>query len=91
MSKISENSRTVLEFVKSVDGKAKVTAANIAEATGLGVRQVNGIVTSAFQRKGLMERKEEEITLEDGTHDKVKFVYLTDAGRAFDPDQTEAE
>ena len=47
---------------------------------------VNGIVTSAFQKKSLMERVPAEIELEDGTHKAVKFIRLTDAGRAFDPD-----
>ena len=33
-----------------------------------------------------MERVPAEIELEDGTHKAVKFIRLTDAGRAFDPD-----
>lgn len=85
---LKENSRKVFDYVKSIDGQ-NVTAADIAEATGLEVRSVNGIVTSAFQRKGLMERIPAEIELEDGTHKAVKFIRLTDEGRAFDPDATE--
>ena len=85
---LKENSRKVFDYVKSIDGQ-NVTAADIAEATGLEVRSVNGIVTSAFQRKGLMERIPAEIELEDGTHKAVKFIHLTDEGRAFDPDATE--
>ena len=88
MAALKENSRKVFDYVKSVDGQ-NVTAADIAEATGLEVRSVNGIVTSAFQRKGLMERIPSEIELEDGTHKAVKFIRLTDEGRAFDPDVTE--
>lgn len=88
MAALKENSRKVFDYVKSVDGQ-NVTAADIAEATGLEVRSVNGIVTSAFQRKGLMERVPSEIELEDGTHKAVKFIRLTDEGRAFDPDVTE--
>ena len=88
MAVLKENSRKVFDYVKSVDGQ-NVTAADIAEATGLEVRSVNGIVTSAFQRKGLMERVPSEIELEDGTHKAVKFIRLTDEGRAFDPDVTE--
>ena len=30
-----------------------------------------------------------EIENENGTHDKVKYVVLTDLGRAFDPDSQE--
>lgn len=85
MAVLKENSRKVFDYVKNVNGE-NITAADIATATGLEVRQVNGIVTSAFQRKGLMERIPAEIELEDGTHKPVKFIKLTEAGAAFDPD-----
>lgn len=85
MAVLKENSRKVFDYVKSVNGE-NITAADIATVTGLEVRQVNGIVTSAFQRKGLMERIPAEIELEDGTHKPVKFIKLTEAGAAFDPD-----
>lgn len=85
MAVLKENSRKVFDYVKSVNGE-NITAVDIATATGLEVRQVNGIVTSAFQRKGLMERIPAEIELEDGTHKPVKFIKLTEAGAAFDPD-----
>ena len=82
---LKENSRKVFDYVKSINGE-NVTAADIAAATGLEVKSVNGIVTSAFQRKGLMERIPAEIELEDGTHKTVKFIKLTAEGEAFDPD-----
>ena len=85
---LKENSRKVFDYVKANDGK-NMTAADIAEATGLEVRSVNGIVTSAFQKKGLMERTPAEIELEDGTHKAIKLISLTEAGKAFDPDQSE--
>ena len=85
---LKENSRKVLDYVRSMRGQ-NITAADIAEATGLSTKQVNGIVTSAFQRKGLMERKPAEIELEDGTHRAVKFISETEAGMAFDPDAPE--
>ena len=81
---LKPNSKAVFEYVKENDG-TEMTAADIAAATGLEVKQVNGIVTSAFQKKGLMERVPAEIQLEDGTHKAVKFIRLTDDGRAFDP------
>ena len=87
---LKENSLKVFNYVKENDGK-NMTAADIAEGTGLEVRQVNGIVTSAFQRKGLMERVPAEIGLEDGSHKAVKFVRLTDAGKSFDPTAIDAE
>jgi DNA-binding MarR family transcriptional regulator len=79
MAALKENSLKVLEYVKEHDGK-DFTATDIAEGTGLGVKQVNGIVTSAFQRKGLMIR--EEVAVTGG---KVKYIRLTDEGRNFDP------
>ena len=82
---MKENSRKVFEYVKEHDGE-NMTAADIAEATGLEVRSVNGIVTSAFQKKGLMERIPGEVELEDGTHKAIKIIKLTEAGMAFDPE-----
>mgnify|MGYP002515893513 CR=1 FL=1 len=41
------------------------------------------------QRKGLGIRTPAEVELEDGTHRTVKFLSLTAAGMAFDPDATE--
>lgn len=87
---LKENSKIVFNYVKEHEGE-NITAADIAEATGLEVRSVNGIVTSAFQRKGLMERTEAEIELEDGSHKKVKFITLTAEGEAFDPEAEDAE
>lgn len=87
---LKENSKLVYNYVLE-NGDSNITAADIAEGTGLNVKQVNGIVTSAFQRKGLMVRTEQEIALEDGSHKKVKFITLTDEGKAFDPNATDAE
>lgn len=87
---LKENSRKVFDYVKAHDGE-DFTAKDIAAALDLAVQSVNGIVTSAFQRKGLMERVPAEIENTDGTHDKVKLIKLTDAGKAFDPDAEPAE
>ena len=81
---ISENSAKVLNYLKEVNGQ-QVTAADVAEALGLEKRQVDGIFTSAIQRKGLGVRTPAEIELEDGTHKQVKFLSLTAEGMAFDP------
>ena len=87
---MKENSRRVLDYLKSVNG-TNVTAADVAAALGLDKRQVDGSFTAAIQRKGLGVRVEAEVELEDGTHDKVKFLKLNDAGMAFDPDASEEE
>ena len=84
---MSENSKKVFDYVKSVDGVKDVTATDIAEVTGIPVKSVNGIVTMAFQKKGLMERIPAEETLADGTHKPIKLIRLTDAGKVFDPNE----
>lgn len=85
---LKENSKIVFNYVKDHEGE-NITAADIAKGTELEVRSVNGIVTSAFQRKGLMARNAAEIELEDGSHKAVKFIVLTDEGRNFDPEAKE--
>lgn len=85
---MKENSKNVLNYLKD-NAKVDLTAADVAEALGLEKRQVDGIFTSAIQRKGLGVRVPAEMTLEDGTHKPIKLLKLTEAGLAFDPDATE--
>ena len=87
---MKENSKKVLNYLKGIDG-ADVTAADVAEAIGLEKRSVDGIFTSALQRKGYGVRVPAEVELEDGTHKAVKFLQLTPAGMSFDPDAEDAE
>lgn len=91
---MTENSKLVFNFVKTHDGQ-DFTAADIAEATGLGVKSVNGIVTSAFCRHKDADKNEVPLMVrvpaeiedpETGLHKAVKFIQLTDEGRAFDID-----
>jgi hypothetical protein len=86
---LNEKSKKVFEFVKANQGE-NITAADIVEGTGLEIRSVNGIVTSAFQKKGIMERIPAEIEVTDAegkvSHKAVKFIRLTEAGLDFDPD-----
>lgn len=82
---MKENSKKVLEYLKKVNGQ-DVTSGDVAEALGLEKRQVDGIFTSAIQRKGLGIRTPAEIELADGTHKAIKLLSLTDAGMSFDPD-----
>ena len=90
---LKENSKIVYDFVKAHDGE-DFTAQDIADATGLSVRSVNGIVTSAFQRHKDKDKNEVPLMIrvpaeiqdpETGLHKPIKFIQLTDAGRAFDP------
>ena len=80
------NTKAVLEYLKSVHGEKDVTAADVAQALNLEVKRVNGIFTAALQRKKYGYREETEVQLDDGTHTKVKFLKLTDAGLEVDPD-----
>ena len=56
MAELKPNSKLVFDYVKAHDGE-DFTATDIASATGLEVKSVNGIVTSAFQKKGYMVRE----------------------------------
>lgn len=89
--KLTENSRIVYDYVKTHENE-NITAADIAEATGLTSRQVNGAITMAFQRHKeeidgekvevpLMKRIPAELEQEDGSHKAIKLIKLTDAGR----------
>ena len=69
---MKENSVKVLNYLKGING-ADVTAADVAEALDLPKKSVDGIFTSAIQRKGLGVREIAEVELEDGTHKQVKF------------------
>ena len=88
MAAMKENTRKVFEYLKAHDGE-DLTAADVAEALGLEKRQVDGIFTSALQRKQLGERIPAEREEEDGSHTKIKLLKLTEAGLSFDPDAEE--
>lgn len=85
---MKENSKNVLNYLKTNHG-ADLTSEDVANALGLEKRQVDGIFTSAIQRKGYGVRVPAEIQLDDGTHKAVKFLQLTDAGMELDPDADE--
>ncbi len=87
---MSTNSKMVFEFLKENNG-VDLTAADVAEALSLEKRQIDGIFTSAIQRKGYGVRVPGEIELEDGTHKAVKWLHLTDEGMALDLDAADAE
>ena len=82
---MKENTKKVFEFLRTVNGQ-NVTAADVAEALGMEKRSVDGIFTSAIQKKEYGIRVEAEVELEDGTHKKVKFLQLTESGMNLDLD-----
>ncbi len=85
---IKPNTRSVIEYLRSING-ADVTAADVADALGLEKRQVDGIFTSALQRKGYGIRVPAEVELEDGSHKAIKLLKLTQAGMELDLDAEE--
>lgn len=84
MAAMKENTKKVITYLQGLNDTDNVTAADVADALGLEKRSVDGIFTSAIQRKNLGIREEAEVELDDGTHKKVKFLRLTAAGRAID-------
>lgn len=73
---LSEKAQTILAHLQANVGTDE-TFVEVAEATGLEARSVNGTVTGLAKR-GLVERVSVE-----GIDKKV--IRLTDAGRTFDP------
>lgn len=95
--KMKENSKIVYEFVKAHEAE-DITANDIAEATGLSSRQVNGIITMAFQRHKDEDKNEvplmkripgEPTTDEKGKAVIPKYIKLTDEGRAITVEDAE--
>ena len=85
---MKENAKNVLNYLKEHNGE-DLTAADVAAALDLPKRSVDGIFTSAIQRKGLGVRTPAEIELDDGSHKAIKLLSLTAEGMAFDPDATD--
>jgi len=79
-AKFSDNAKAIYEVVTKGND---VTAADIAEETGLTTKQVNATVTFTFCKQGLMERVP-AFTEVDGNKKEVKLIKLTDAGKSVD-------
>ena len=78
MAKMSENSVKLLDFLKANADK-KMTADEVAAATGLAKATITGAFTS-FQKKGLGIREEAQIP---GAVE-VSFLAVTDEGKTVD-------
>lgn len=88
---MKENTKTVIKYLQSLEPNAHVTAADVAEETGLGVKAVNAIFNFSVQAKDLGARVPATIELEDGTTKEIKFLTLNAAGRALDCDAEPTE
>jgi len=84
MAAMKENTRKIFDYIKAHNSE-NLTAKDVAEAVGLTDKSVNGSFTS-FQKKGLGERIPVEVTDAEGKAKTIKYLRLTDAGMAFDPD-----
>lgn len=82
---MSVNTLNVIDYLKAHNGE-NLTAQDVADALEVDVKVVNGAFTSGIQKKGLGQRIEAEIELDDGSHKKVKFLTLTADGLAFTPE-----
>lgn len=85
---MKESSKVVFKFLQE-NPNGDYTAAKVAEELGLTTKQVDGIFTSAIQKKNFGYREEDEILCEDGKHKPVKYLRLNDAGKVFDVDSVE--
>lgn len=84
---LKPNALAIFNYVKEAQEAGKpVTADDIAKATGIPVKSVNGSITRPFQMNGLMVREPATITDENGKPKIIKFIKLTDEGLAFDPE-----
>ena len=83
-------------YLKEHDGE-DIIATDIAAATGLPIKSVNGIVTAALCRAGkdYAERIPGQVQVEDENGNKVwkniKFIKLTEKGRESTVESIEAE
>lgn len=75
--KLTEKSKNVFNYVKEY---GKVTTAEMAEHFGVNGRSISANVTD-LKKKGLVDRE----IVQDGEA-KLTYVFLTDEGKAFDPE-----
>ena len=98
---MKENTKTVFNYIKAHEAE-DITASDIATATGLEVKSVNGIITSALigtgknkANKDYVERVPGYVTVtnDEGVEltKEAKFIKLTDKGRESTIESIEAE
>ena len=82
---MKDSTRTVFEYLKKTKGK-NLTADQIAAATGLTKKQVDGVFTMAIQKKGYGTRIPAQVQDKDGNYVNVKYLTLSDVGYLVDLD-----
>lgn len=91
MIMMKESTKRVITYLQGLDADDNVTAADVAEALGMEKRSVDGVFTSAIQRKELGTRVTATVELEDGTPKIVKFLKLNDDGMKLDVNAEDEE
>lgn len=86
---LKDNTRAVWQYLKDNNG-SNMTLDDIAAATGLTAKQVNGCVVGlqrvTDKKPAYAFRTPAKIQLADGTTKEVKFIALTEEGLALNPD-----
>lgn len=80
MAALKENAIRIMEYLQEHDGE-DLAAIDIAAALNIEIKSVNGTLTALDRHRKYIVR--EEVAVTGG---KVKYIRLTDEGRAFDPD-----
>lgn len=86
---MTANSKRVFEYLKEHYGE-KITHQQIVADLGVGSSTVSGSV-NGLCKKAMAQRTEETSMDENGKTITVKYISLTDAGLAFDPDAEPAK
>lgn len=89
---MTDNAIKVFNYIKENEDK-NITAADIAEATGLNKKSVDGTITMSLYRYKdanknevpLAVRVEGGVEVVNGKPKVIKYIKLTDAGREFVP------
>ena len=82
MAAMKENTNAIFMYLKEHHGE-QITAQEIAEALGLSVKSVVGSVNSFVKKQWAVRSDEVKV---EGMDKPVKFISLTEAGLAVDPD-----
>ena len=82
MAAMKENTKAIFMYLKEHNGE-QITTQEIAEALGLSVKSVVGSVNSFVKKQWAVRSDEVKV---EGMDKPVKFISLTEAGLAVDPD-----
>lgn len=83
--------KMILEYLQGLPDEKKVTSEEVALATGLTRKQVDGSFTSGIKAAGYGYREPDQIQDEEGRWVNVKYLVLTDEGRNLDLTKIEAK